>query len=209
MLEPDFEALRDLMLKADHDREGRRLRGQAGREAAGRLTWDAVAALYRERIAILAARPPRALSEPPSAPFPLEGDAAAKLLAMPAWLGDDRLGDLLLAWTTATRPGASACLYLIADRRLHGAGEHLADRVMTAASRAGADLDAGADITIVVQPLRPGLEPALHAAAGGFVRLHGADAGAARDAAKAGNDVLEPDADAIAGWLAATLRAAA
>ena len=80
---------------------------------------------------------------------------------------------------------------------------------MAAASTAGADLDAGADITIVVQPLRPGLEPALHAAAGGFVRLHGADAGAARDAAQAGNVLLDADADAIAAWLAATLRAAA
>jgi glycosyltransferase involved in cell wall biosynthesis len=208
MLEPDIEALRDLMLEADRDGEGRRLRGLAGREAAGRLTWDAVAALYRERIAILAARPPRALSEP-AAPFPLEGDAGAKLLAMPAWLGEDRLGDLLLAWTMATRPGQSACLYLIADRRLHGAGDHLADRVMAAASNAGADLDAGADITIVVQPLRPGLEPALHAAAGGFVRLHGADAGAARDAARAGNVVLEPDTDQIGAWLAAALRTAA
>jgi hypothetical protein len=128
---------------------------------------------------------------------------------MPAWLGEDRLGDLLLAWTRATRPGQSACLYLVADRRLHGAGDHLADRVMAAATMAGADLDAGADVTIVVQPLRPGLEPALHAAAGGFVRLHGADAGAARDAAEAGNVVLEPDAAAIAAWLATTLRAAA
>jgi hypothetical protein len=61
----------------------------------------------------------------------------------------------------------------------------------------------------VVQPLRPGLEPALHAAAGGFVRLHGADAGAARDAARAGNVVLEPDADQIGAWLAAALRTAA
>ena len=208
MLEPDVEALRDLMLEADRDREGRRLRGLAGRRAVEGLTWDAVAALYRERIAILAARPPRALSEP-AAPFPLEGDAGAKLLAMPAWLGEDRLDELLLAWTRATNPGQSACLYLVADRRLHGAGDHLAERVMAAASTAGADLDAGADITIVVQPLRPGLEPALHAAAGGFVRLHGADAGAARDAAQAGNVLLDADADAIAAWLAATLRAAA
>jgi glycosyltransferase involved in cell wall biosynthesis len=208
MLEPDVEALRDLMLEADRDRVGRVARGRAGREAAGRLTWDSVSAVYRERIEMLAARPPRALSEP-AEPFPLEGGAAAKLLAMPAWLGDDRLGELLLAWTTATHPGQSACLYLVADRRLHGAGEHLADRVMAAASSAGADLDAGADITIVVQPLRPGLEPGLHAAAGGFVRLHGADAGAARDAERAGNPVLSPDAPAIAAWLVGALRSAA
>ena len=119
MLEPDVEALRDLMIEADGDREGRRLRGLAGREAAGGLTWDAVAERYRQRIALMASRPPRALSEP-TAPFPLDGDARAKLLAMPAWLGEDRLGDLLWAWTSATRPGQSACLYLVADRRLHG-----------------------------------------------------------------------------------------
>src|SRR5262249_62372045 len=106
-------------------------------------------------------------------------------------------------------PGQSSCLYLIADRRLHGAGEHLAGRVMAAAAAAGANLDAGADVTIVVQPLRPGLEPALHAAARAFVRLHGADAGAARDAALAGNAVLEPATGAIADWLATALRAAA
>ncbi|MDX6520146.1 MAG: hypothetical protein QOF08_751 [Gaiellales bacterium] len=208
MLEPDVEALRDLMLEADRDRDGRAVRGRAGRAAAERLSWDAVAALYRERIELLAARPPRALADA-GVPFPLEGDADAKLLAMPAWLGDDRLGELLLAWTRVTRPGQSACLYLVADRRLHGAGDHLAERVMSAAAAAGADLDAGADITIVVQSLRPGLEASLHTAADGFVRLHGADSGAARDAERGGNTVLAPDPDAIAGWLAGALRAAA
>ncbi len=208
MLEPDLAALRDLMLEADRDRVDRRKRGQAGRAAAELLSWDAVAAMYRARIELLAARPPRAL-DAPAAPFPLEGDAAAKLLAMPAWSGSDRLGDLLLAWSQTTMPGDSACLYLIADRRLHGAGDQLTERVLAAAATSGADLDAGADITIVVQPLRAGLEAALHAAAGGFVRLHGADAGAARDATAAGNAVLEPAREAIAGWLTSRIRAAA
>src|SRR5205085_1890337 len=58
MLEPDPGHLRELLLTAVADAEGRRMRGLAGREAARRRSWAVVAEAYRERIAALAARPP-------------------------------------------------------------------------------------------------------------------------------------------------------
>jgi hypothetical protein len=81
--------------------------------------------------------------------------------------------------------------------------------VMDAAAAAGADLDAGADITIVVQPFEPGVEASVHAATSGFVRLHGADASGARLADEAGNAVVELSTAAIAAWLGDQLCAAA
>ena len=208
MLEPDVAALRDLLLEADRDVEGRRARGAAGVAAAAAHGWDAVARRYADRLGAIAASAPRS-ARPDVPPFPLEGGAGVRLLATPAWRGADRLGELLAAWTSATAPGDGACLYLLADRRAHGDGGELAGRVMEAAASAGADLDAGADITIVVQPYQPGLEASVHAAVDGFVRLHGADAGGARRAAAAGNPVLEPDRGAVTAWLAARRRTAA
>src|SRR3954466_15057288 len=56
MLEPDAGHLAELMLAAaDAGERGRR--GLAARAAAERLGWDAVAARYRERIEVMAARP--------------------------------------------------------------------------------------------------------------------------------------------------------
>jgi hypothetical protein len=205
MLEPDVTVLRDLLLEADRDREGRAARGRAGREAAAGLSWDAVAASYRARMHVLLARPPRS-SAPAVTPFPLEGGERGRLLATPAWEGDDRLGELLTAWAAETAPGDGLCLYLVGDRARHGDGGGLAERVMAAADASGADLDAGCDITIVVQPLAEGTEAALHAAASGFARLHGADAGGARLAVSAGNPVLEPTAAGIAAWRSSLLQ---
>ena len=205
MLEPDMAALRDLLIEADGDPAGRRSRGDAGVIAASAYGWDAVARRYAERLSAIAASPPRS-ARPDITPFRLEGNAAARLLATPAWRGSDRLGELLCAWTAQTSPGDGACLYLLGDRRAHGTGEELANRVMEAAARAGANLDSGADITIVVQPYQPGLEASVHAAANGFVRLHGADAGGARLAAAVGNPVLAPERTALAAWLAGLRR---
>jgi glycosyltransferase involved in cell wall biosynthesis len=199
MLEPDVEALRDRLLEADRDADGRARRGTAGRQAAQAFTWDAVAAVYRERIAALAARPPRSVRQ--GAAFPLEGEATARLLASPAWLGEDRLGELLAAWAQVTTPGQPACLYLLADRRRHPEADALAATVLAAAESAGANLDAGADITVVLQDLSPGVEAAVHTASTGFVPLHRADAGGTRLALEAGNPVVEPTAAALAGWL--------
>ena len=207
-LEPDVAALRDLLVEAEGDAAGRRARGAAAVKAAAPFGWDAVARRYAERVSAIAASPPRS-ARPDIVPFRLEGNAANRLLATPAWRSSDRLGDLLAAWTSATAPGDDACLYLLGDRRVHGGGEELASRVMSAAAAAGADLEAGGDITIVVQPYQPGLEASVHAAVTGFVRLHGADAGGVRLAASAGNPVLQPTERAIADWLAAQRREAA
>ena len=108
-----------------------------------------------------------------------------------------------------TTPDQPACLYLLADGRRHADADALATAVMNAAESAGAILDAGADITVVLQDLSPGVEAAVHAASTGFVALHGADAAGVRLAVQAGNPVIEPTAGALAGWLAAQLRAAA
>jgi hypothetical protein len=110
MLKPDLEALRDLLLEADRDGEGRASRGRAGSAAAKRYSWDAVAAQYADRLQAIAAGPPRS-ARPDVEPFPLEGAATARLLATPVWLGSDRLGELLGAWSRATSPGrpASTC----------------------------------------------------------------------------------------------------
>jgi hypothetical protein len=208
MLEPDLPALRDLLLEADADPGERRSRGAAGTAAAAAFGWDAIARRYAERLGAIAASAPRS-ARPDVAPFPLEGNAPARLLATPAWGGSDRLEDLLGAWTAATAPGDDACLYLLADRRAHGDGAELTGRVLAAAAAAGADLDTGADITIVVQPFQPGLEASVHAAVNGFVRLHGGDAGGGRLARRAANPVLEPDRDAVSAWLAGISRLAA
>src|SRR4051794_4299772 len=167
-LEPDVAALRDVLLEADRDADGRRARGAAGVAAAAAYGWDAVAPRYADRLGAIAASVPRS-ARPDVAPVPLESGAAARLLATPAWRGADRLAELVSAWASATEPGGDACLYLLGDRRAHGEGAELAGRVLEAAAAAGADLDSGADITIVVQPYQPGLEASVHAAVNGFV----------------------------------------
>ena len=68
----------------------------------------------------------------------------------PAWRGTDRLGELLAAWAQAAPAGADACLHLLADSRTDGTLDELADRVMAAAAAAGVDLDAVADIDLLV-----------------------------------------------------------
>jgi hypothetical protein len=146
-------------------------------------------------------RPPRHAAASAAA-AELEGDADARLLATPAWLSEDRLGELLAAWVEATSPGQSACLYLLADPRLAGDEARCTQHVLDAAAHAGADLDRGADITIVMQPLRGDLTERIHRAANGYVPLHPACAGHERLAERAGNAVLEPTVRGLSGWLA-------
>jgi hypothetical protein len=65
---------------------------------------------------------------------------------------------------------------------------------------AGADLDAGADITIVLQPLRGDTEARMHAAADAYIPLSPVCAGHTRLAMAAGNAVIQPDAGSLAAW---------
>jgi hypothetical protein len=196
-LEPDAEALGRLLREIALTGPDRRTAmGAAGRLAAGAYSWNAVAARYRERLLHLAAQAPRH-AEPRAEPFPLEGPAGGRLLAAPAWRGSDELGRLLAAWTAATRPGDPACLSLVADPRIHGDEAACTGHVLAAAERAGADLDAGADITIVLQPLRGDTDARMHAAADAFAMLGPASEGHARLARAAGRRVIRPEVDAI------------
>ena len=101
------------------------------------MSWDAVAARYRERIGALTKLNPK-LGRGEPEPFPLSEDARVRVLATPAWAGDDRLPELLADWGRATTQQSSACLYLLADPALAGEPEEIEARVIEAAERGGA-----------------------------------------------------------------------
>jgi Glycosyl transferases group 1 len=191
MLEPDRGHLVELLGAVAVDPAERERRGRAAAEAARALSWDAVAAAYRERIDALLARPPRA-SGPRADALELEGDAAVRVLATPAWRAeDDRLGELLAAWAQAAPAGSDACLHLLADSRVDGTVDDLADQVMRAADAAGVDLEAAADIDLLVRPLAAGDDDRLlHAAVDAYVPLHDGCEGHVRHARAAGTEVV-------------------
>jgi glycosyltransferase involved in cell wall biosynthesis len=194
MLEPDPAHLAQLLREVDAaGPDERAARGRAGVAAAQALSWDAVAASYRERIERLATVPPRAHEPAPAAALELEGDAAVRVLATPAWrASDDRLGELLTAWAQAAPAGTDACLHLLADSRVDGSADDLADQVMRAAATAGVDLDGVADIDLLIRPLASGDDDRLlHAAVDVYVPLHAASEGHVRHAHAAGVVVAE------------------
>jgi glycosyltransferase involved in cell wall biosynthesis len=204
MLEPDVghlvELLRDVV--ADPDERGRR--GRAAAEAARALSWDAVADAYRARIDALAKRPVRSAA-PVEDALELEGDAAVRVLASPAWRGEHRLGELLAAWAAGAPAGADACLHLLADSRVDGTPDELAEIVLAAAEAAGVDLEAVADVDLLVRPLAAGDDDRLlHAAVGAYVPLHAACEGHLRHARAAATTVVEPER--LPGWLASCVR---
>jgi glycosyltransferase involved in cell wall biosynthesis len=205
MLEPDADHLAELMLAAADESERRR-RSRAARPAAERLSWQAVGASYRERIGLLAARPPLAAQPAPGAPD-LPGSASTRVLATPAWRGADELGALLASWAAAVAPGDDACLYLLADPRLEGDPARLESHVVDAAARAGVDLERSGDVTVLVQPLHGDDAVRLHRAFDAYVALHDACDGHSRLAAAAGSARLPAQGDELGTWLAA--RAAA
>jgi hypothetical protein len=126
-----------------------------------------------------------------------------RLLATPAWLGDDRLADLLRAWETAVPKGSSACLYLAADPDVDGDTDAILERVTAAAERGGVDLENVADITVLVPPLGPQGDHLLHERMDGYVPLHPGADGHIRAARAAGKPVLEPTAEALSTWFGA------
>ena len=203
VLEPDRSHLVTLLRAAD-DADDNELdaRGSAGRAAAQRLSWDAVAALYEARITALAARRPRVAGTAGAEPFPLEEEADLRVLAAPAWRGEDRLGELLGEWVAATTPATSACLYLLFDPSVDGDPEALEARIVGAAEAAGVDLEAGGDINVLMEPAQAARDPRLHAAMTAFVALHPANAGHARLAHEAGNAVVKLGSGALGALLA-------
>jgi glycosyltransferase involved in cell wall biosynthesis len=193
MLEPDVAHLVQLLRAVAADPAERERRGRAAAEAARALSWDAVAGAYRARLDALLARPPRHAA-PRAEALELEGDAAVRVLATPAWRGEHRLGELLAAWARAAPAGTDACLHLLADSRVDGTPDELAEAVMDAAAAAGVDLDAVADIDLLVRPLEAGDDDRLlHAAVDAYVPLHDACAGHVRHARATGSVVVALD----------------
>jgi glycosyltransferase involved in cell wall biosynthesis len=195
MLEPDPARLAELLREAAADADARERKGAAGARAAQRLGWDSVGERYRERIRTVATTAPRACRV--DAEMSFEEDVERRVLAAPAWRGQDRLEELLHAWCEATNPRTSACLYLLADPATDGSTDAILERVLGA----GVDLDAAADVTVLVPPLRARGDEALHAASDAYIPLHRGAAGHVRRARAAGNAVLEPDSRALRAWL--------
>jgi glycosyltransferase involved in cell wall biosynthesis len=191
VLEPELDHLVELLREAERDTEGRRLRGRAARAAAEAFSWDAVAARYRGRIEALIGRTPK-LGRGELEPFPLSEDARVRVLATPAWAGGDRLPELLSDWSDHTSPADSACLYLLADPAVAGEPEQIEALVLGAAERGGADLEACADINVLIEPLRADRDERVHLAMSAYVPLHAACAGHVRMAVAAGSQIAEP-----------------
>ncbi len=202
VLEPDQAHLVELLRLAESDPAERRRRGRTGQIAAQQLSWDVVATRYGERLVALAGRRPLLAGPLRPEPFPLAENVALRVLATPAWRGEDRLSELLAEWTTATTRTTSACLYLLADPRIDGDPGELEARVLSAAAAGGADIDAGADINVLMEPLQPQRDARLHAAVDIYVPLHQGWAGHKRMAREAHNKVLELGTGALAELLA-------
>jgi hypothetical protein len=191
MLEPDAGHLVELLRRAAASPDERRARGQAGRHAAERFSWDRVGQRYSDRVRSLAARPASVtLAHMEAAEF--EEDVAVRVLATPAWRGRDSLAELLDRWAVLTAPGASACLYLLADPASAGSAAELERHVLEAAARADVDLDACADVNVLQTPLSADSAERLHAATDIYVPLHAGAAGHIRLARRYGSVVLTP-----------------
>ncbi len=153
------------------------------------------------RLRALAARLPHAADAAAAEPWPLAENAALRVLATPAWraaAGRDRLPELLAQWCAATAPGADACLYLLADPAVDGPAEAIERRVLADCAAAGADLDAAADVTVLLEPASAERDARLHAAMSAYVPLHPACAGHERIARATGSAILPLDDSALA-----------
>jgi glycosyltransferase involved in cell wall biosynthesis len=193
VLEPDREHLVELLREAAAEPADRRRRGVAAAAAAAAFSWDTVAQRYAARLRQLAGQRPRLAGTDDPEPYPLGGDGGLQLLAVPAWRGRDRLGELLAAWCTPAARASHATLVLLADPNVDGAPSELEARVHAAAAEAGCDLAHAGDINIVMEPHVAVRDARLHAAADAFVVLHPGCPGHARLARERGNAVLEPE----------------
>jgi hypothetical protein len=195
MLQPDAGALAALLREAADAELSER--GAAARRAAEAYGWDAIGAAYAARLNGLARRAPKLAQRPPL-DLDLDAVAGPRILALPAFHGRDRLGELLAAWATAAPAGTPGTLILVADPARDGDAAHVENHIVTAAADAGVDLNACADIEVRFLHAVPGRDAALHAATDAYILLHGASEGHARHARAAGNAVLEPRASALA-----------
>ncbi len=205
VLEPDPERLAGLLGQAFAQARGivtargagpRGPRGARAAQAAQRMGWDAVAQLYAERVRALAQAPPRHAATA-AAPADLPSRARRRVLATPAWHGEDRLADLLEAWAAAAPAGTDAALFLPVDGNPADVARHVAE----AAARRGTDLDRAADVVLLPHPASSTADARLHEAVGAYVPLHDGCAGHQRLAREAGAAILAPEHDALARWL--------
>lgn len=151
-----------------------------------------------ERLRALAARPPRAADPAHAEPWPLAEQVDLRVLATPAWRGADRLAMLLAQWCAATTPATSACLYLLADPAVDGDPATIEQRVLAACEASSANLDAAADVTVLLEPATAERDARLHMAMHAYVPLHPACAGHERIARATGSAVLPLDGHALA-----------
>jgi hypothetical protein len=170
--------------------------------------WNGFPADAAERLRALAARPPRAADPAQAEPWPLAEQAGLRVLATPAWRGADRLAILLAQWCAATTPDTDACLYLLADPGVDGEPAAIEQRVLAACEASGADLDAAADVTVLLEPATAERDARLHAAMHAYVPLHAACAGHERIARATGSAVLPLDGRALAAAVAQLASAA-
>jgi len=155
-----------------------------------------------ERLRALAVRPPHAVDPAGLAPWPLAEQVQLRVLATPAWRGADRLAILLAQWCAATTPATPACLYLLADPAVDGEAAAIEQRVLAACEASGADLDAAADVTVLLEQATAERDTRLHAATHAYVPLHPACAGHERIARATGSAVLALDGHALPGAVA-------
>jgi len=160
--------------------------------------WSGFPADAAERLRALAARPLHSADPANAEPWPLDEQVALRVLATPAWRGADRLAILLAQWCAATMPATSACLYLLADPAVDGDPPAIEQRVLAACEASGADLDAAADVTVLLEPVTAERDARLHAAMHAYVPLHAACSGHERIARATGSAVLPLDGHALA-----------
>ncbi len=199
VLEPDVVHLAELLREAQESPAEVSRRGVAARTASERYGWDEIARAYRARMVALVGGDShgRTRSKANSArgreSRVFEEDVALRLLATPAWRGEDRLDELLRAWSAATTQATSACLYLLADPCVDGVQEELHARVLAA----GVDLDGAADINVLMETIDGGADFSLHAGVDVFVTLHDACEGHTRMARAMGTTVITPEVGAL------------
>lgn len=189
MLEPDRAHLMELLQIAAASSE-LVSKGKAGRAAAECYSWDAIAERYDEQVRALADTPSRRADSVDEG-FPLAADVRLRMLATPAWRGEDQLDQLLGGWALATTSDTDACLYLLADPASAGDPAQIEAHVLAAAERADVDLEACADVEILLEPFRSDRDQRLHAATDIYVPLHAACAGHSRMARSIGNVVAD------------------
>ncbi len=207
MLEPDRTALVGLLQEVAADRAAREARGAAGRAAAEAYGLDVIAERYAARLRSVAARPVRR-SQPHRPPFALPDRRGVNVLATPAWLGTDRLTDLLAAWRDAFSENDDVALYLLADPSRDGDADARERRVLDAIDAAGGG-DGMADIALLEHVAFGADLQRIHDACDAYVPLHDACDGHVRLARAAGSEIVAPAAGAVGALRCRALRPAA